>query len=106
MASEMPPVPAALDTLYDDLWVYYNLFQPVLRLREKSQAGTRTIRHWDRAQTPLERLLATSCVAQQQRTRLDQLRSALNPRLLRQSIYRDLAALLQQPVEYIVRASA
>jgi len=103
---DTPAQSEALNALYEQMWHYYNLCQPVLRLCEKSQAGTRTIRRWDTAQTPLERLLATSCVAQQQRIRLDQLRSALNPRLLRQSSYRDLAALLQQPVEYIGRASA
>ncbi len=26
-----------LDTLYDKMWLYYNFFQPVLRLQEKER---------------------------------------------------------------------
>jgi|SRR5689334_749851 hypothetical protein len=88
----------ALNALYDEMWLYYNLFQPVLRLCEKIHTATRTIRHWDTAQTPLERLLATSAVSEQQRERLKQVRQAINPRQLRQTIYRHLEELLDQPL--------
>ncbi len=44
---------AELNALYDQMWVYYNLFQPVLHLREKIATGTRITRRWDKAQTPL-----------------------------------------------------
>jgi hypothetical protein len=50
---------AALNALYDEMGVYYNCFQPVLRWHEKERTETRIIRRWDTAQTPLERLLAT-----------------------------------------------
>ena len=43
---------AALNTLYDQMWVYYNLFQPVLHLTEKVLVGRRVRRRWDLAQTP------------------------------------------------------
>ena len=40
---------AALNTLYDQMWVYYNLFQPVLHLIEQTRDGTRIRRRWDDA---------------------------------------------------------
>jgi hypothetical protein len=51
---------AALNALYDQMWVYYNLFQPVLHLIEKTHDGIRTRRRWDHATTPFARLLATN----------------------------------------------
>src|SRR5439155_21001384 len=45
--------PAHTDALYDQMWVYYNVLEPVLRLWEKGRSDQRIIRRWDRAQTPL-----------------------------------------------------
>ena len=90
-----------LNALYEQMWVYYNVCQPVLRLREKAHTTDRVIRRWDTARTPLERLLATAAVAAEQRQRLEHLRAATNPRALRQQIYIDLAGLLGQPVARI-----
>jgi len=92
----------SLNTLYDQMWHYYNLFQPVLRLREKVRILERVIRRWDTAQTPLARLLVTEAGTPEARQRLQQLQCDLNPRALRQGIYRDLARLLGQSVARIV----
>jgi hypothetical protein len=92
----------ALNALYDQMWCYYNLFQPVLRLREKVTQETRVTRRWDTAQTPFARLLATKVLTQAKREVLDQQWRSTNPRTLRQTIYHDLAQLLQQPVGRIV----
>ncbi|HSH77486.1 MAG TPA: hypothetical protein VLA19_03025 [Herpetosiphonaceae bacterium] len=86
---------AALNALYDQLWVYYNLFQPVLHLREKVTRGTRVTRRWDTAQTPLTRLLTTEVLAAARRDALAALVAATNPRALRQTIYAELRTLLQ-----------
>ncbi len=86
---------AALNTLYDQLWVYYNLFQPVLHLREKETTGTRVRRRWDTAQTPLTRLLATEVLPAARRDELAALVAATNPRALRQTIYTGLRTLLK-----------
>ena len=91
-----------LNALYDQLWVSYHLFQPVMRLREKVRVAERVIRRWDTAQTPLARLLATEVGTPEARQRLQQLQLDQNPRALRQAIYRDLARLLGQPVARIV----
>ena len=88
----------ALNALYDQMWIYYNCFQPVLRLREKARTDSRIIRRWGTAQTPLARLLATDALTAARRHHLEQVRARVNPRLLRQQIYAALEQLLEQPV--------
>ena len=88
-----------LNELYDKMWLYYNFFQPVMRLKEKQllmQAdGTYKVKHrHDIAQTPFERLCATDAISQQTRTKLTALRDRTNPRRLRQEIYQLLDELL------------
>jgi len=86
---------ATLNTLYDQMWVYYNLFQPVLHLTEKVLQGTRVPRRWDLVQTPLTRLLATEVLPVVRRDALAAQVAATNPRALRQTIYAGLRTLLQ-----------
>ena len=85
---------AALNVLYDQLWVYYNLFQPVLHLVEKTHDGTRIRRRWDEAKTPFARLLAINTLDPAARTRLEVLYAETNPRALRRTIQAGLHALL------------
>ena len=56
---DTPAQCAALNALYDQMWGYYNFYQPVLRLQEKTWTELRARRKWDRAQPPLARLLGT-----------------------------------------------
>jgi hypothetical protein len=81
-----------LDRLYDQMWLYYNFFQPVLHLTEKQREdrdGQVTYRRkWDAAQTPLERLCATTALKPSAQKRLRDRRDATNPRQLRAEIYR------------------
>ena len=49
---------AQLNALYEQMWIYYNLFQPVLHLAEKRRVEGKLRRIWDQAQTPYQRLLA------------------------------------------------
>ncbi len=82
----------ALNALYDDMWIYYNLFQPVMHLIEKTvilEDGqpTRVKRKHDQARTPFDRLCATDAITQQHREQLEALRDQTNPRQLRQEIY-------------------
>ena len=85
---------AALNVLYDQMWVYYNLFQPVLHLVEKTHDGVRTRRRWDDATTPFARLLATNTLDPTARERLERLYAETNPRALRRTIQAGLHALL------------
>ena len=85
---------AALNALYDQVWTYDNLVQPVLHLVEKTHDGTRVRRRWDDAQTPFARLLATNTLDRPTRERLERLYADTNPRALRRTIQVGLHALL------------
>ncbi len=91
---DTPAQCAALDALYDQLWVYYNLFQPVLHLVAKHVEAGRVRRQWDRAQTPYARLAATPALLAPLRVELDALYRRTNPRALRRAIYAGIHALL------------
>jgi hypothetical protein len=81
----------ALDALYADMGVYYNLFQPVLHLTQKEMIDGKVKRKWDAAQTPYQRLLATRVLTPTVAAGLAALHAATNPRQLRQEIYAALA---------------
>lgn len=82
----------ALNQLYDKMWLYYNFFQPVMRLTEKiitpaESQLTRVKRRYDQARTPFDRLCETKTITQERRDQLAALRDQTNPRQLRQEIY-------------------
>jgi hypothetical protein len=83
----------ALNVLYERLWRYYNLFQPVLHLVEKEGQADRVIRKWDDAQTPYQRLVASGALDAATQARLDALYAQTNPRQLRREIYAGFARL-------------
>ena len=82
----------ALNALYDKMWVYYNLFQPVMHLVakeviRKDGQPTRVKRRHDQASTPFDRLCQTSAILPEDRQLLERLRHQINPRQLREEIY-------------------
>jgi hypothetical protein len=83
----------ALDALYAEMGIYYNLFQPVLHLRQKEVSDGKVKRKWDDAQTPYQRLLTTKVLTPTVAAGLATLHAATNPRQLRQAIYDALARL-------------
>lgn len=88
-----------LNQLYERLWLFYNLFQPVMRLEEKTvttdpHGRRRTRRRYDQARTPFDRLHALGGLSSETRDQLEALRRETNPRQLRQEIY-DLLRKLQ-----------
>jgi hypothetical protein len=91
-----------LNQLYDKMWLYYNLFQPVMRMTDKSiisteDRGHRVRRSYDTPQTPFQRLCATDAISRQQRCKLQLLRAETNPRHLRRQIYKLLDKLFSLP---------
>jgi hypothetical protein len=88
---------AALDNLYDLLWVYNNLFQPVLHLVGKEVVDGKLHRKWDQAQTPYQRLLASGVPSPKQEVRLASLYTGTNPRQLRKAIYQAVEQLWEHP---------
>lgn len=94
----------ALNLLYEQLWVYYNLFQPVLHLIAKERQADRVIRKWDDAQTPYQRLVAAGGIDAATQTRLAALYAATNPRHLRREIYAGLARLWESETTAMLAA--
>jgi hypothetical protein len=84
---------AALDVLYEQMGVYYNLFQPVLHLCEKEVIAGRVKRRWDTAQPPYQRLVATGILTPTVGAGLAALYLATNPRRLRDEMYDAVARL-------------
>jgi hypothetical protein len=94
----------ALNQLYDKMWLYYNLFQPVMHLAEKEvirEDGKpiRVRRRHDQARTPFDRLCETDAILPEHREQLDALRDRTNPRRLRQEIYDDVERVFALPLE-------
>ncbi len=86
----------AMNALYEQMWIYYNLFQPVMHLSEKTVVGDQVRRKWDQARTPFERLKATGKLSAKQEQHLQTLYEQTNPRNLREVIYQGLAQLWSQ----------
>ena len=86
-----------LDQIYEQLWLYYNLFQPVLHLVAKEVTGERLRRRWDTATTPYRRLRATGALSPEWQATLDARYAQTNPRQLRRAIYEELARLWRPP---------
>jgi hypothetical protein len=90
-----------LNELYEKMWLYYNFFQPVMRLEEKGlvvgRDGSKRVKHkFGDAQTPLERLCKTDAISNQAKERLMELRDQTNPRQLRRQIYQLLDGILRR----------
>jgi hypothetical protein len=75
-----------LNTLYRSLRLYTNFFQPSMKLLEKIRDGAHVTKRYDKAKTPMSRLLESSCVDPRVKHRLRKLYDRLNPVALRRSI--------------------
>ncbi len=76
-----------LRPLYDQLWLYHNLFQPVMRLHAKEVITPLKFRRkFDPAKPPLDRLIELNCLDDASRKQLEGLRKITNPLCLREQI--------------------
>jgi hypothetical protein len=82
-----------LSAIYEDLRLYVNFFQPVLKLIGKEQIDGRTVRRYDLATTPFRRVLASNDISIEVKTRLTGLYFQLNPVTLRHKIDDSVAKL-------------
>jgi len=92
----------AANRLYELMWIYYNLFQPVMHLVEKQvireEGGQVHIRRrHDQARTPFDRLCATDQILPEHQEQLEALRYRINPRELRRQIYNSIDHLFTLP---------
>ena len=83
---ESPEELSLLNSIYADLRLYINFFQPVLKLISKQRVDRKVILTYDQAATPFRRVLALDSIAVQTKARLTYLYFHLNPVALRSSI--------------------
>jgi len=83
---ETPEELALLRSIYSDLRLYINFFQPVLKLVGKHRVDGKTIHTYDQAMTPFRRVLALESLPLEIKARLTSQFVSLNPVTLHQSI--------------------
>jgi len=85
-----------LDALYRQLWnPWRNFFCPAMRLVEKRREGSKTLRRYDRPQTPFERLKASGKIEPAKIAELGRQMDRLDPFELKAQIESRLKAILR-----------
>lgn len=82
-----------LKSIYDDLRLYINFFQPSFKLLGKERLGNKIRKQYDVPKTPYQRVLDHTEVSTEVKTRLSQLYVQLNPAELRRQIDQKTAIL-------------
>jgi len=75
-----------LESIHDDLRLYINFFQPSFKLIAKERIGNKTVKRYDTAKTPYQRVLERKDISLDAKARLVNLYLQLNPAELRRSI--------------------
>ena len=88
---------ALLESIYDDLRLYINFFQPSLKLIAKERIGNKTIKRYDTAKTPYQRVLERKDISLDAKAQLVHLYVQLNPAELRRRIDQKIAQLWKIP---------
>ncbi len=84
---------ALLESIYDDLRLYINFFQPSFKLIAKERIGNSTTKRYDTAKTPYQRALERKDISLDAKARLVHLYIQLNPADLRRRIDQKTAIL-------------
>jgi len=84
---------AVLESIYDDLRLYINFFQPSFKLIAKERIGNQTIKRYDTAKTSYQRVLERKDISLEAKARLINLYLQLNPAQLRRRIDQKTAKL-------------
>ena len=82
-----------LQSIYDNLRLYINFFQPIFKLIAKERIGNKTIPSYDTAQTPYQRVLERKDISVAAKARLTNLYVQLNPAQLRRRMDEKIAKL-------------
>ncbi len=75
-----------LQAIYEDLRLYFNFFQPVLKLVSKDHVDKKVVKRYDIATTPYQRVLLSSDIPLEPKARLTNHYVHLNPVQLRTTI--------------------
>lgn len=86
-----------LNHIYDRLWLYFNFFQPVMRLTEKSYRQGRIIRKHSDVRTPFQRVCDAGILVTGKQQELQLLFDTTDPLALREEILRLVLQLFKLP---------
>lgn len=81
------------DILHNELRLYKNFFQPVMKLAKKERIGSKVHRKYEEAKTPYQRLIESDQISHNTKEKLKALYETLNPAALKQQLDRKLDAL-------------
>jgi len=84
--------------------LYVNFFQPVMKLTEKHRVGATVKKRYDIAKTPYQRVLNSEVLTEENKTRIQDVYSTLNPVDLKRKI-NWLTVKLNRTLRYIIRDS-
>ncbi len=82
-----------LESIYDDLRLYINFFQPSFKLIAKERIDNKTLKRYDTAKTPYQRVLERNDISLEAKARLAHIYVQLNPAQLRRRIDQKIAKL-------------
>jgi len=88
---------AMLRSIYQDLRLFVNFFQPVMKPQSKVRLGSKVRKKYDQAQTPYRNVMASGLVEQSLKQELTQVYLSLTPVDLRRRIDANLARLWNLP---------
>ena len=88
---------ALLQSIYQDLRLFVNFFQPVMKPQSKVRLGSKVRKKYDQAQTPYRNVMASDLVEQSVKQELTDVYLSLNPVDLRRRIDVNLARLWKLP---------
>jgi hypothetical protein len=94
---DSPQALALLRSIYQDLRLFVNFFQPVMRLQCKVRLGSKVRKKYDQAQTPYRNVMASDLVEQSVKQELTEVYLSLNPVDLRRRMDANLARLWRLP---------
>lgn len=83
------------DLYRNEVRLYKNFFQPIMKLRKKVRIGAKRKRQYETAKTPYRRLMESKQINQQTRKQLKASYEQLNPAALKRAIDRKIYSLYQ-----------
>lgn len=86
-----------MTAIHEDLHLYVNFFQPVLKLELKKREGAKVYKRYDKAQTPHQRVMAVPDMEPKVKLKLQHQFVNLNPVMLRRRIDDNLRQLWRLP---------
>lgn len=91
-----PVLVKRMNELYQTEWsLYQNHFMPTQKLQYKEKINSKYRRKYDKPQTPYERVLASTAIAQTTKTQLQTLHERLNPFALKKAIEKKLKVIFK-----------